>query len=57
MSMVTLGSTGICVNKNSAPPPPAMQQSLKHIDLPLQLIDTPYLLSNQQAIVQYREFQ
>ena len=26
-----------------------MQQSLKHIDLPLQLIDTPYLLSNQQV--------
>lgn len=30
-------------------PAPAMQQSLKHIDLPLQLIDTPYLLSNQQV--------
>ena len=26
-----------------------MQQSLKHIDLPLQLIDTTYLLSNQQV--------
>ena len=26
-----------------------MQQSLEHIDLPLQLIDTPYLLNNQQV--------
>ena len=34
---------------DALPPSPAMQQSLKHIDLPLQLIDTPYLLSNQQV--------
>jgi hypothetical protein len=26
-----------------------MQQSLKHIDLPLQLIDTTYLLCDQQV--------